>query len=208
MLVYKIVLFIKMVSISSVLPALTCDGVGNGWTAYGYKAAAEVIFASAVWNIAQLFYEWISSGVTRAELLLESAMKTYEEVCATSAKTAYASWYRVASRTINKQCLDAAQFKAKAIYNINQALIEVKEYIIGLIWKANATVAMPVVISGLADVAGGKGSFEKTYNIASFILNSRHVIVCKIAAGLELAFQSSSSCSRKRRRVDKPELKL
>ena len=197
-----------MVSISSVLPALTCDGVGNGWTAYGYKAAAEVIFASAVWNIAQLIYEWLYSGVTQAQLLLEPMVKRYEEVCLTSAETAYASWYRVAFRSINTACLDAAEFKAKAVHNINQALIEVKEYIIDLIWKANATVATPLVVSGIADAAGGKGSFKRTQNIASAIFNSRHVIVCKIAAALELAFQSSSACSRKRRRVDKPELKL
>ncbi len=194
--------------IKSVLPALTCDGVGNGWTAYGYKAAGEVIFASVLWNIAQLFMEWVSSGVKQAQLLLEPAIKRYEEVCLTSAETAYASWYRVASRSINTACLDAAQFKAKAIYNINQALIEVKEYIIGLIWKANATVATPIVVSGIADVAGGKGSFKRTQNIASAIFNSRHVIVCKIAAALEQAFQSSSACARKRRRVDQPELKL
>tara|TARA_B100000925_G_C22000418_1_gene470985 strand:- start:2135 stop:2728 length:594 start_codon:yes stop_codon:yes gene_type:complete len=194
--------------ISSVLPALTCKGVGNGWTAYGYKAAAEVIFLGFLWNAAQWFMEWVYSGVKQAELLVGPAVKAYEEMCLTSAETGYANWYRAASKTINTACLDAAKFREQTIYNVNEALREAREYIVELVWKANATVATPVVISGAKDVI--KGNFDTTQNIASLIFNSRHELVCKIALGLEKAFQSTSRCARKSK-VDEtvgPGLKL
>ncbi|MBH45076.1 MAG: hypothetical protein CMC93_00490 [Flavobacteriaceae bacterium] len=192
--------------ISSVLPSLTCKGVGNGWTAYGYKAAAEVIFLGFLWNVAQWFMQWAYAGVKQAELLVAPAVKAYEDMCLTSAQTGYANWYRSASKTINTACLDAAKFREQTIFNVNEALREAREYIVDLIWKANATVATPVAVSGANDII--KGDFTTTQNIASLIFNSRHELVCKIALGLEKAFQSSSSCARKRRRVDQPELKL
>lgn len=186
---------LHMDRISKVLPALTCEGVGKGWTAYGYKLAAEAIFLGFVYNAAQWFMQWVYSSVKQAESLVAPAIQAYEEMCKTSAETGYANWYRAASKTINTACLDAAKFREETIYNVNEALREARQFIIDLIWKANATIATPVAVSGAKDIM--KGEFKATKDIADLIFNSRHELVCKIASGLERAFQSSSVCTGK-----------
>lgn len=190
---------------ASFLPALTCDGVGTGWTAYGYKMAAEVIFSSFLWNAVQWFLEYAYSGVAFTKKLVAPAVEAYETICSTSVESGFLSWSRQSSWS-NQACLDAALFKEKAIYNANQALIEAREWISNIFWGSIGGTGIAGGISGAVDAKSG--DFTRTTAIASALFNSRHVLVCKIAAALEQAFQSSSSCSRKRRRVDKPELKL
>jgi hypothetical protein len=191
-----------------VLPALTCEGVGTGLTAIGYKMAGEFIFMSFMYNAVAWLMEYVYAGATKAQTLVQPAIDAYETMCATSAKAGYMNWFRVGSQTINKACLDAGKFREQTIYNVNEALREARQYLVDLVWKANAAVAAPVVAAGAKDAVKG-GNFEATAKVADAIFNSRHKIVCTIAAALEKAFNTANTkCAAKAPKSTGPGLKL
>lgn len=191
-----------------VLPALTCEGVGTGLTAVGYKMAGEFIFMSFVYNAVSWLMEYVYAKATEAQTLVKPAIDAYEAMCKTSAETGFVNWFRAGSQTINEACLNAGTFKEQTIFNVNKALLDARQYLVGLAWKANAAVAAPVVAAGAKDAVKG-GNFEATAKVADAIFNSRHKIVCTIAAALEKAFNTANTkCAAKAPKSTGPGLKL
>lgn len=187
--------------VTRILPAWKCDGVGDGLEAFAYKMAAEAIFVTFVYGAIQWFLVWVYNGVDKVQNIADTAIKAYNDLCLTTVETAYTNWFRVGFKSVNQACLDAATFKEKAIYNVNATLQEARDYIVDLIWKANASIITPVAVSGVRDTY--KGDYNNTQNIASIIFNSRHNLVCKIAAGLQIA----SSCAKKENKGNYPGYK-
>lgn len=197
---------------ASLLPSLRCEGVGKGWSAYGYKAAAEVIFISFVYNAGgwayNLIYTYAYNGYNQAEALVAPAVKAYEELCSTSAETGFLNWYRASSDTINQACLSAGRFKEEAIFNVNKALLEARNWILNVVRGVVATMVTPVVYTAGNDVMKRDTKFTMTQKLIMEMFSLRHVIVCKIAEALQFAYRKTSSCSKSLETSDKPSLKL
>ncbi len=166
------------------LALLYCDGVGTAVSGPVYKLVGEGIFFTISYYIGALVTKWLWSGWSFAKMQAAAAEQKYDDLCSTTAETAWWSFQRQ-SRYVNEACKDAGIAKQKWIYKVNEASRDVIDTIWNGIWSAlGGTFGTTTVAAGV-DVVNKDSNFTRARMVFSAIFGLQDKIVCMLAALIE-----------------------
>ena len=174
-----------------------CDGVGTTKTGPIYKLIGLGIYISISSYIIALIYKWLYSGWSFAKIQVAAAEQNYDDLCKSTAETAYFSWKRQ-TKFVNQACKDAADAKAKWIYNLNEASREAIMTILG--------VALSAISPGVVDVVNKDSNFTRMKVVGTAVLRSQNAVVCALAAAIEFLTTTCGRVSKSITGKAEPEL--
>lgn len=172
---------------------LYCEGVGTGVSAFLYKAGAELIFFSLAAKLGAVIYGVLSTGVVEARQAVALVDSQYNEICGQAVADGW-SWFRQ-TRVTNEACRTMGESREQFIFALNEAMINLRESIIGALRTALTIYLTPAGTTAVYETVQGQTSYELTKMVLTSIYTLQDKIVCALAKVLELMFTTCGMVS-------------